>query len=287
MVARVSYGTPDLNALRKSHALFDMHLHTRYSRDCNTPISSLLRRAEQLGIGVAITDHNEARGALLACKQRRVPIIPGIEITSREKKDILVYFYTPRELRRFYEGFVRPNQRPGQLRFNTLRRSMEEILIALTSHNAVVAIAHPFGPPPKKSHHFFTRQKRSHLLQHVHAVEVFNKQSHLLQHVHAVEVFNKQSHSPVANYASHGWAASLGKPMIGGSDGHTLIVLGHGITYAKANTRQQFLDAIKQGKCSVVGQPRSTGAKFVSIGKVGINNMRFLKAIKNGKESRR
>jgi predicted metal-dependent phosphoesterase TrpH len=42
----------------KGYMPVDMHIHTHYS-DAAIRIPSLLTRANHLGIGVAITDHNE------------------------------------------------------------------------------------------------------------------------------------------------------------------------------------------------------------------------------------
>jgi hypothetical protein len=44
-------------------------------------------------IGVAITDHNEIRGAVEMDRIRDVLSIPGIEVTSGEGSHLLVYFY--------------------------------------------------------------------------------------------------------------------------------------------------------------------------------------------------
>ena len=49
------------------------------------------------------------------------------------------------------------------------------------------------------------------------------------------------------------WAETQNKAFTGGSDGHSTIELGTALTIAKANTVEEFLDAIKKKKTYVVG----------------------------------
>jgi len=43
----------------------DLHIHTRYSMDCDTPLDKIVRRCQELRINcVAIADHGTAEGAL-------------------------------------------------------------------------------------------------------------------------------------------------------------------------------------------------------------------------------
>ena len=89
--AKVDFRKPDIKALRqKGMCLVDMHFHTRYS-DTYTRVSSILKRAERLGIGVAITDHNEIEGALKARKLAGdLLVVVGEEIKTRQG-EILAY----------------------------------------------------------------------------------------------------------------------------------------------------------------------------------------------------
>ena len=43
----------------------DLHIHTRYSMDCETPVDKIISRCQDLGINcIAIADHGIAEGAL-------------------------------------------------------------------------------------------------------------------------------------------------------------------------------------------------------------------------------
>ncbi|AGB04828.1 putative metal-dependent phosphoesterase, PHP family [Aciduliprofundum sp. MAR08-339] len=63
----------------------DMHIHTIYSPDGKVPIKDVLKIAKKIGLGgIAITDHNEIRGAIEAKKIGILPVVRGIEISTTE-----------------------------------------------------------------------------------------------------------------------------------------------------------------------------------------------------------
>ena len=77
--------------------LADLHIHTVYSYDGTASVPSVLARAKQVGLDViAITDHDEIRGALKAFElapKFDIEVITGIEITTAEG-DLLALFVT-------------------------------------------------------------------------------------------------------------------------------------------------------------------------------------------------
>ena len=77
--------------------LADLHIHTVYSYDGTASVPAVLARAKQVGLDViAITDHDEIRGALKAFElapRFDIEVIPGIEITTAEG-DLLALFVT-------------------------------------------------------------------------------------------------------------------------------------------------------------------------------------------------
>ena len=60
---RVQFDRPDLALLTQSYTVVDLHFHTHYSDGLNS-VAKIAQRARKLNIGIAITDHNEIRGAL-------------------------------------------------------------------------------------------------------------------------------------------------------------------------------------------------------------------------------
>ncbi len=75
----------------------DLHIHTIHSYDGTASVPAVLTRAKQVGLNViAITDHDEIKGALQAfdlAPNFGVEVIPGIEITTAEG-DLLALFVT-------------------------------------------------------------------------------------------------------------------------------------------------------------------------------------------------
>ena len=64
----------------------DLHIHTRFSKDGESSVGEVIRRAELAGLdAIAITDHDTVEGALAALEiPTRLVIIPGIEISTRQ-----------------------------------------------------------------------------------------------------------------------------------------------------------------------------------------------------------
>lgn len=80
----------------------DMHIHSIHSPDGNVPVKEILKIARKMGLGaVAITDHNEIKGAIEAKKLGILPVVRGIEISTSEGH-VLAYGIDckiPRDLR--------------------------------------------------------------------------------------------------------------------------------------------------------------------------------------------
>jgi len=64
----------------------DLHVHTDVSRDGESSVEEILKRAEEAGLdAIAITDHDSTDGAkrAMACKSD-VIVIPGIEVSTKQ-----------------------------------------------------------------------------------------------------------------------------------------------------------------------------------------------------------
>jgi len=68
--------------------LADLHVHTIYSYDGTASVPAVLERAKQVGLDViAITDHDEIKGALKALElapNYDLEVLPGIEVTTAD-----------------------------------------------------------------------------------------------------------------------------------------------------------------------------------------------------------
>jgi predicted metal-dependent phosphoesterase TrpH len=69
-------------------SLADIHIHTIYSYDATTTVRGVLKQASSVGLSViAVTDHDEIRGAFDACElasQYNLEVIPGVEVTTKD-----------------------------------------------------------------------------------------------------------------------------------------------------------------------------------------------------------
>lgn len=237
---RVYFAKPDIEHLRKEHMLVDMHFHSKYSHDSSTAVETILKRCQDLGVHVALTDHNSISGVLAAEKIAPGVIKPGIEICTAEGKDIIPYFYSVKELEEFFNRVVKPKiKRKTSLQTNATALHADDLLDELRRVNCVVSLPHPFAVPPRRSYKFFSEKKNQQMLRHVHAFEVINQ-----------TMMHKQ------NLAAIGWAMQFDKTMVGGSDGHTINPLGSAFTIAQTQSWEEFLDEVKKRHVAVIGEER-------------------------------
>jgi predicted metal-dependent phosphoesterase TrpH len=246
MYKRILYRTPALADLKKEYAFADMHIHTKYSHDSLTNIKHLLKKASELKIGLAITDHSRAEGAIEACKQKKVLIIPGIEVNSRENKEILLYFYSPRDLWDFYSKNIEKELTKLKHHKGSMTKTMaafklglgmDEIVELADEYNCVKSIPHPFTFPRRRSHKFFAKHKRRKVLGKIDAIEVLNA-----------------SMLPRMNKLATNWAVKEDKAYTGGSDAHIIPEVGHALVACKADNAEGFLDYIRKKKNFVIGR---------------------------------
>ena len=247
---RVRQAKFDLEALKGSgYMLIDMHVHSRFS-DSYSRVSKLLERARRLGIGLAITDHNEILGVERAYKIKgRTPVIPGIEISTFEGPHILVYFSNIRSLRFFYYRYVFHRKTADPHSNTTL--TISELMQAAKGYDCLVSVAHPFS------------------LAYTHVPKSIERgyiSPDFLDQVDAIEVLNGAV-TRKRNRQAIEFAGKLGKTITGGSDSHSIFELGKIVTYAKARTVKQFLAAVREGTCCVTGTPMPQLLRVPSLAK--------------------
>lgn len=248
---RVLFQQPDLQRLISDFTVVDLHFHSQYSDGLNK-IEKIAERAKDLGIGIAITDHNDIRGALEMEHYSDVLNIPGIELTSAEGSHLLVYFYEAEELRCFYEWDVAPFKGPGVM--SSLSLPMIELITRARRYNCVIVFPHPFCAMYTGICNLqFSENQRYHLLNMVDGVEVIN-----------ANLLSKW------NLKCTVLGFNLSKMMVGGSDGHALSHMGQAVSYANCpETRHDFLDALRANKNSVVGK------EIPFLRKVMTNSLKF------------
>lgn len=238
---------PDWAGIHESGRMaVDMHFHTNCS-DSFTDPEVALDLAEKRGIGVAITDHNLI-SSLIKLKDRdlRVPVIPGMEVSTTDGPHILIYFYDISDLEEFWGREIRPRLR--ECPWLALRDCTTETLFGLLEkENCVVSAAHPMG-----------------YLGSSKGVEVCIRRGFLdesvTERLDAYEVIcsgmTRQS-----NMAALESARRHGLMFTGGSDGHTLGELGRVVTVSDASDTDGFLDSILSGSADVVGLEKTVPKK--------------------------
>jgi len=235
--ARVDFRKPDHKELTKQgYTLVDMHVHSKYSDGINK-ISTILRKVKKLGIGIAITDHNEIKGCLEAINLGDTYVIPGIETNSDEGIHTLFYFYSKKDLEEFYYTTIYNKRRRNPYSF--LKIGLADLIDRAKAYNCIISAAHPFSIA------------WTGMCKYAHRNYVDDA---LLERIDAIEVMTG-SNLRKANLKAVEFAEKINKGITGGSDAHTLHEIGKVVTYAKERiNNRDFLESILQHKSFVMGK---------------------------------
>ena len=213
----------------------DMHVHTEFSYDSFSKIKKIAKRAREKKFGIAITDHNEIKGAQEAMKRfKDILIIPGIEVRSHSGVDILIYFYDLETLETFYENHVKPFRKNNPF---VTDLSEEEIVNRARLFKCVISAAHPFAPRK---------------LGLAGVIKTGTVSKNILKKIDLVEIKNGVM-MKLHNFLSKKWARKINKSFSAGSDAHFSGQAGSILTLVKLQEGQHFLDAVKSQKAKVVG----------------------------------
>ena len=254
---RIQFEAPDLTALSSCNTVVDLHFHSRFSDGADT-VDDIAQRARQLGVGIAITDHNAIEGAVELDGHDDVFSIPGIEVTSLEGTHVLVYFYRIDDLKDFYAADVKPYMGPTVM--SSIELDVESIVRRARKYNSVVIFPHPYSAAfTGICNHSFSEAQLDRLLRMADGVEVINSEN--------LKRWNLKS-------ALLGF--NLNRAITGGSDGHSLQEMGRVVTYAACSrNRKAFLDAVNRKEAKVMGTESKLLKKIQSNGaklKNSINN---------------
>jgi predicted metal-dependent phosphoesterase TrpH len=233
----------------------DMHIHTHHS-DAAISIPSLLSRAKYLGMGIAITDHNEIRGVLEAYNQvRDVLVVPGIELSSREGPHILLYFYSADELADFFTTYIKANLRKSQ--YMAIQLSVEKILAAAEMYSCLKVAAHPYG--------YFGINRGI-----LKCIENKTLPAEIIDRIDGIEVICGGMSQDLNDKAAK-YAGEHDLPITGGSDAHVLPSVGGVITGVKADSVEGFLRGILAKESIVIGSPAHPLHKGMTAGVIAWN----------------
>ena len=248
--------TPLLHKIReKGYTPVDMHIHTLHS-DAAISIPSLLSRAKHLGIGVAITDHNEIQGVLEACDHPRdALVIPGIELSSREGPHILLYFYSAGDLADYFTTHIKKNLRKSQ--YMAIQLSVGQILASAENYSCVKVAAHPYG--------YFGINRGI-----LKCIDNKTLPAEIMDHIDGIEVICGGMSQDLNNKASR-FAGEHDLPITGGSDAHVLPSVGGVVTGVKADSVEGFLNGILKKESIVIGSTAHPLHKGMTAGVIAWN----------------
>lgn len=187
----------------------DLHIHTKYSMDCQTPLEKIVKRCQELEINcIAIADHGTTEGALEMEKIAPFKVIVAEEILTTQG-EIMGMF-----LRETIPGGITPQE--------AVRRIREQ--------GGLVNIPHPF------------ETIRGSALKDKFIDEI-------AADIDLMEVLNSRSPFPANSNKARAFAEKHGIPGSAGSDAHTVCEIGNAyIEMPEFNNKEEFLKALAQGR---------------------------------------
>jgi predicted metal-dependent phosphoesterase TrpH/glycosyltransferase involved in cell wall biosynthesis len=182
---RVRWGT--LARARSDWINADLHVHTCYSKDCASPLESILETAREVGLGaLAIADHNEIEGAFVARElSGGDPLIIVAEEVKTAEGEVIGLFLekaVPRGL------------------------SFDETLSLIKEQGGLVYVPHPFDA-------LRTTPSYRALVDNLHRIDV-------------IEIYNAKVALSSFNLAAERFAAKYNVVAGAGSDSHVIQGLG-------------------------------------------------------------
>lgn len=206
---------------RPGSALADLHMHSRHSWDCTTPIDELLDSALAAGLGaLAVTDHDTIAGGLEArarAVERGLPlnVIVGSEVKTAADGEII--------------GLFLHEEVPPKLTF-------AETIERIRAQGGLVYVPHPFD-------RFHTTPDRALLLEHIGEIDV-------------LETSNARLWLQRDNRAAERFASEHGLRRGAGSDAHVPAGIGTAaLRLAPFEDPTSFLRAVEDA--TIERRPRS------------------------------
>ncbi len=189
----------------------DLHIHSEYSMDCNTPLEKIISRCQEVGINcIAICDHGTAEGALRMREIAPFPVIVAEEILTPYGEIM---------------GMFLEETIPSGL-------SVEETLSHIRAQDGLVCIPHPFDT-------FRQSALRGNILEEI------------AEQIDVIEVFNSRGVLRRDSAKALAFATKYGIAQSAGSDAHTPHEIGNAyVEMPEFKSKDDFLKALGKGKIS-------------------------------------
>jgi len=190
----------------------DLHIHTRYSMDCQMELDKIIKRCVKLGLTcIAIADHGTAEGALELQKIAPFKVIVAEEILTTEGE--IMGMFLKETIKSEPKARITPQEAVKRIR----------------EQGAIINLQHPF------------ETVRGSALKDTVIEE-------LAGDFDMVEVLNSRSPLPANTDKAKAFAAAHHLPGGAGSDAHSYFEIGNAyIEIPDFNTSAEFLKAVAQG----------------------------------------
>jgi len=187
----------------------DLHIHTRYSADCNTPLDRIIARCLEIGINcIAIADHGTTEGALKMQSIAPFPVIVAEEILTPHGEIM---------------GMFLKETIPSGL-------SVEQTISQIRAQDGLVNIPHPF-------YTFRPSALDNKIIEEI------------VEQIDIIEVFNSRTLLPHSSTRAKIFAQKHSLAQSAGSDAHTPNEIGNAyVEMPEFNGKDEFLQALAKGK---------------------------------------
>ena len=213
--------------------LADLHIHTIYSYDGTAPVSAVLARAKRIGLDlVAITDHDEIRGALKALElapQYGLEVIPGVEVTTAEGH--LLALNITEEIQ------------PGLPLIDTIRKVGEQSGFCIAPHPMAGGIG-----MKSLSAYSILRALRDREAARI---------------LIGIETYNATAIDRMSNHYAQILGDRLGMAQLGNSDAHIVQAIGLGATEFEGHSSTDLLEAIHYRKTIIHKKKKWTSFRIL------------------------
>ncbi|MCX6079328.1 MAG: PHP domain-containing protein [Chloroflexi bacterium] len=213
--------------------LADIHLHTIFSYDGTATVPAVLQRAARVGLHIiAITDHDEIRGALMAEQLGShfgIQVIPGVEITTAEG-DLLAL-----SIHKLIPA--------GLSLIETVKRVGAQGGFCVAPHPGATGLG----------------------MKSLSAFSIFRavKDQEVGKILIGIETYNATTLDRDANHSAKIWAERLNVAQTGSSDAHVLEAIGLGTTIFPGSTISDLYSALWTGTTQVRKGPEWGSAQVL------------------------